>query len=48
MKLTKRKIDAFIRDEREATREYKKYGLGKLSRSESSHLAYLKKVKKNV
>jgi len=42
-KLTKRKLKAFIRDERMASAEYKKYGLKMLSRDEASHKKFLEK-----
>jgi hypothetical protein len=42
-KLTKRKIKAFIRDEKMAVKEYKRYGLKNLARDEKKHSIFLKK-----
>lgn len=42
-KLTKRKLKALIKDERKATKEYKKLGLNNLSKDENKHRIYLSK-----
>jgi hypothetical protein len=46
-KLTKKKIAYFIKDEKKANREYRKYGLPNLARDEAKHRKFLiKKLKK--
>ena len=45
-KLTKKKIDYFIKDEKHATKEYKAYGLKSLSKDEAGHAKFLKKLEK--
>lgn len=42
-KLTKAKIKYFMRDEKKAVAEYKKYGLHSLARDEAKHRKFLKK-----
>lgn len=43
LKLTKAKAKYFLKDEKKASKEYKKYGLMKLSKSEASHAKFFKK-----
>jgi hypothetical protein len=45
-KLTNRKLDALIKDEREASKEYMKLGLPNLAKDESKHLKFLQSEKK--
>ena len=40
-KLTKKKIEYFIKDEKKATKEYHKYGLHNLEKDERSHAKFL-------
>ena len=43
MKLTPKKIKYFIKDERKAVKEYRKYGLPNLARDEAKHRKFLLK-----
>lgn len=43
MKLTKKKIKYFIKDERNAVKEYHKYGLHNLEKDERKHKSFLLK-----
>jgi len=45
MKLTNRKIKSLIKDERQATKEYKSLGLLSLSRDEHKHKLFLERLK---
>jgi hypothetical protein len=40
-KLTEAKVKYFIKDEKKATKEYRKYGLTNLSNDEAGHRGYL-------
>ena len=42
MKLTKAKLKYFIKDEKKAVKEYHKFGLHGLERSERGHSKFLK------
>jgi hypothetical protein len=44
-KLTKKQIDYFIRDERNAVNEYKKLGLPGLAKDEEQHMNFFKMLK---
>lgn len=48
MKLTKKKIKYFIKDEKKAAKEYHHYGLHNLAKDESKHRKFLKKKLKEV
>jgi hypothetical protein len=41
MKLTKKKLKYFIKDEKKAVKEYRKYGLNNLARDEARHRKFL-------
>lgn len=43
LKLTKAKAKYFLKDEKKASKEYKKYGLNKLAKSEARHAKFFKK-----
>lgn len=45
-RLTKKKIDYFIKDEKKATKEYHKYGLHDLEKDERRHAKFLLAKKK--
>jgi len=45
MRLTKRQINYYIKDERKAVREYKRLGLKGLVKDEQAHLNYFKMIK---
>jgi hypothetical protein len=45
-KITKRKLNAFIRDESMAVKEYKRFGLNNLAHDEKRHWRFLKAKKK--
>jgi hypothetical protein len=47
-KLTKRVIDAMMRDEKEGSSYYKKHGLKRLARAEKSHLKTLRKIRRKL
>lgn len=42
MKLTKKKIKYFIKDEKKAVKEYRKYRLFNLARDEAKHSKFLR------
>jgi len=42
-KLTKAKIRYFIRDERKAVKEYRRFGLHHLAKDEAKHKTFLKR-----
>ena len=44
--LTDRKLKALVRDEHEATKEYKKLGLPCLAKDEAKHARFLEKLEK--
>jgi hypothetical protein len=44
-KLSKKKIKYFMKDEKKAVAEYKKYGLYNLAKDESKHYYFLKRLK---
>jgi hypothetical protein len=44
MKPSCKKLKYFIKDEKSASKEYRKYGFPKLSRDESKHKRYLTKI----
>lgn len=46
MKLTKRKLKYLIKDERKASKEYKKLGLPNLAKDETKHLKFLKRLRR--
>ena len=48
IKLKCKKIREMIKDELKGAREYKKYGLKKLSSDENKHYKFLKKLEKKV
>lgn len=48
LKLTRKKIKYFVRDEKKAVKEYRRYGLKKLARQEAEHKKYLIKRLKRV
>ena len=43
-RLTRKKLDYFIEDEKKAVKEYEKVGLPNLAREEAGHLAFLKNL----
>lgn len=45
-KLTCKKLNYLIKDERKASKEYHQLGFHSLGRDESKHAEYLKKIKK--
>jgi hypothetical protein len=45
-KLTKKKVNYFIKDEKKASKEYHEYGLHSLARDEAKHKRYLTKLKR--
>jgi rubrerythrin len=45
MKLTKKQLNYYIKDERKAVKEYKKLGLKGLAKQEQSHLNFFKMLK---
>jgi hypothetical protein len=44
-KLSTRKLNYFIKDEKEASKEYAKYGFKKLSEDEKKHQKFFEKLK---
>lgn len=47
-KLTAKKIKYFMRDERMASKEYRKYGLGNLAKDEAKHRRILNRKLKTI
>ena len=47
-KLTKKKLEYFIKDEKNANKEYLKYGLPNLAKDERKHKKFLEKKLKEV
>lgn len=47
-KLTKKKAAYFIKDEKKAAKEYRKYGLDNLAKDESKHKRFLMKKSKSL
>lgn len=48
-KISKKMLKYFIKDEKKAVKEYRKYGLVKLARDEARHRRFLiKKLKKQL
>jgi len=45
MKITKKKLNYFIADEKKATSEYHKYGFHNLEKDERKHGKFLKKMR---
>ena len=45
MRLTRKKLDALIKDEHDASAEYKKLGFISLARDEKEHELFLRKVR---
>lgn len=45
-RLTKKKLEYFIADEKKAIKEYARAGLPKLAGDEARHLRFLKRLKK--
>jgi rubrerythrin len=45
VKLTKKKIRYFMKDEKAAAKTYRKYGLPNLARDESRHFKFFKSMK---
>lgn len=45
-RLTKKKLNYFIEDEKKAIKEYNKAGLPNLAHDEAGHLAFLKRLKR--
>ena len=45
-KLTCKKVDYLIKDERKASKEYHELGFHNIARDESRHAEYFKKIKK--
>lgn len=43
MKLTKKKIKALIKEEKSASKMYRKYGLKKIAKQEAQHFKFLSK-----
>jgi len=44
-KLTKKKVDYFIADEKKASKEYHQYGFHTIARDETRHEKYFEKIK---
>jgi hypothetical protein len=45
-KLTKKKVNYFIKDEKKASKEYHKYGFHSIAKDESRHEKYFENIKK--
>lgn len=46
--ITKKKLDYFIKDEKKAVKEYKKFGLKNLARDEAKHRIFLLKLRRKL